>query len=131
MWHLCMRSLWIMSQLFIHNLWIMCQLCIHSLWIMCQLCVHSLWIIWQLRSNPKKNMVNGEWNSMPELTITSPYVHSGVDSNTFTMGNPMPESTCTHCQCRLYPPVRDFEFGLCLFTACGWRQTCIHSLWIM
>jgi hypothetical protein len=30
---------------------------------------------------------------MPELTITSPYVHSIVDSNTFSMGNPMPEST--------------------------------------
>jgi hypothetical protein len=30
---------------------------------------------------------------MSELTITSPYVPSRVDSNTFTMGNPMPEST--------------------------------------
>ncbi len=34
---------------------------------------------------------------MPKLTITSPYVHSRVDSNTFTMGNPMPESTLTLC----------------------------------
>jgi hypothetical protein len=33
---------------------------------------------------------------MPELTITSPYVHSRVDSNTFTMGNPMPESTLNY-----------------------------------
>jgi hypothetical protein len=32
---------------------------------------------------------------MPELTITSPYVHSRVGSNTFFMGNPMPESTST------------------------------------
>jgi hypothetical protein len=39
-----------------------------------------------LRPNPKKNM---------ELTITSPYAYSRVDSNTFTMGNPMPESTLT------------------------------------
>jgi hypothetical protein len=31
---------------------------------------------------------NGVWEPMPELTITSPYVHSIVDSNTFTMGNP-------------------------------------------
>jgi hypothetical protein len=31
---------------------------------------------------------------------------------TFIMGNPMPESTLTLCQSRLYPPVRDFEFGL-------------------
>jgi hypothetical protein len=30
---------------------------------------------------------------MPELTIISPYVHSIVDSNTFTMCRPMPEST--------------------------------------
>ncbi len=35
-----------------------------------------------------------------------------VDSNTFTMGSPMPESTFTLCQSRLYPPVRDFGFGL-------------------
>ncbi len=26
------------------------------------------------------------------------YVHSRVDSNSFTMGNPMPESTLTLCQ---------------------------------
>ncbi len=30
-----------------------------------------------------------------KLTIPSPYVHSRVDSNTFTKGNPMPESTLT------------------------------------
>ncbi len=41
------------------------------------------------------------------------YVHSRVDSNTFTKGNPMPELTLTLCQSRLYPPVRDFGFGLC------------------
>ncbi len=35
------------------------------------------------------------WDPMPELTITSPYVHSRVDSNTFTMGNPMPELIIT------------------------------------
>jgi hypothetical protein len=49
---------------------------------------------------------------MPELTITSSNVRSIVDSNTFIMGNPMPESTLTLCQSRLYPPVRDFGFGL-------------------
>jgi len=32
---------------------------------------------------------------MPELTISSPYVHSRIDSNTFTMDNPMSESTVT------------------------------------
>jgi hypothetical protein len=29
------------------------------------------------------------------------------------MGNPIPESTLTLCQSRLYPPIRDFGFGLC------------------
>jgi hypothetical protein len=33
------------------------------------------------------------WDPMPELIINSPYVHSRIDSNTLTMGNPMPEST--------------------------------------
>ncbi len=49
---------------------------------------------------------------LPLLTITSPYVDARVDSNTFIMGNPMPESTLTLRQSRLYPPVRDLEFGL-------------------
>jgi hypothetical protein len=43
---------------------------------------------------------------MSELTTTSPYVHSRVDSNTLTMGNPMPELTVQ------YSPCRDFVFGL-------------------
>ncbi len=47
---------------------------------------------------------HGAWNPMPELTKTSPYVHSRVDSNTFTMGNPIPESTLTLCQSRLFIP---------------------------
>ncbi len=57
---------------------------------------------------------HGVWDPMPDLTITSPYVHSRVDSNTFTMGNPMPveKSTSILCQSRLYPPVRDLGFGL-------------------
>ncbi len=29
---------------------------------------------------------HGVWDLMPELTVTSPYVHSRVDSNTFKMG---------------------------------------------
>jgi hypothetical protein len=66
-----------------------------------------------MRKNPKKNMVYG--NPMPELIITSPYVHSRVDSNTFCY--PLSESTVTICKRRLYPPARDFRFGglsLCL-----------------
>ncbi len=47
----------------------------------------------------KSKEKHGVWDLMAELTITSPYVDSGVDSNTFTMGNPMPEST-------LYPNQR-------------------------
>jgi hypothetical protein len=47
---------------------------------------------------------HGVWDPMPELTITSPYVHSRVDSNTFTMGNPMPESTLTLRQSWLFIP---------------------------
>ncbi len=39
-----------------------------------------------------------------ELIVTSPY----FDSSTFTMGNPMPEST-------LSPSQRLSEFGLCIF----------------
>ncbi len=64
-----------------------------------------------LRPNPKKNKVHGTlcWSWLqPRL-----YVHSRIDSNTFTMGNPMPaESTVTLCQSRLYTQVRDFWFGL-------------------
>ncbi len=39
-----------------------------------------------------------EWDPIPELTITSPHVQSSVDSNTFTMGNPMPESILSPSQ---------------------------------
>jgi len=38
---------------------------------------------------------HGVWGLMPELTKPSSYVDSRVDSSTFTMGNPMPESTLT------------------------------------
>ncbi len=58
---------------------------------------------------------HGVLDPMPEFTIASPYIHSRVNSNTFTMGNPdnpMPESTLTLCQGRLYPPVREFGFAL-------------------
>jgi hypothetical protein len=33
---------------------------------------------------------HGVWDPMPDLTLTSPYDDSVVDSDTFTMGNPMP-----------------------------------------
>jgi hypothetical protein len=53
------------------------------------------------RPNIKKNKVYGRWS-----TIASPYVHCRVDSTTFTMGNPMPESTLSLCQSRPYPYAR-------------------------
>jgi hypothetical protein len=46
------------------------------------------------------------------VDYTSTYVDARVDSNTFTMGNLIPESTLTLCQSRLYPPARDLGFGL-------------------
>ncbi len=49
---------------------------------------------------------HGVWDPLPELTITSPFVDSRADSNTYTMGKPMPESTLTPCQSRLCPQVR-------------------------
>jgi hypothetical protein len=57
------------------------------------------------------------WDPMTELTLTSPYAHSSPESTPthlpWALGNPRPESTLTLCQSRLYPPVRDFGFGLC------------------
>ncbi len=58
----------------------------------------------------KENL--GVRDPVPALTITSPYADSRVGSNTFTMGNPMPESTLILSQSWLYPPVRDKEFSL-------------------
>ncbi len=45
---------------------------------------------------------------MPELTITSPYVHSSPESTPAHL----PWACNSICQSRLYPPVRDFGFGL-------------------
>ncbi len=66
----------------------------------------------QSASEAESKEKHGVWDPMPEMTITSPYVQSRVDSKTFTIGNPMPKSTLTLCQSRLYPPVRDFRFSL-------------------
>jgi hypothetical protein len=52
------------------------------------------------------------WDPEPELTITSPYVDSRVDSNTCAMGISMPQSTLTLYQRLFYLPVRDLGFGL-------------------
>ncbi len=71
---------------------------------------------------------------MPELNIASPHVHSRVDSNTFAVGNPMPESTLTLSLSRLYPLVRDFGFGLWTHThraktmliCCRWNRFLLY-----
>ncbi len=57
------------------------------------------------RTNTKKNMVYGTLYYARELTITSPYVHSGVD---IYHNNP----TLTLGQSRFHPQVRDFGFIL-------------------
>jgi hypothetical protein len=48
-------------------------------------------------------------------------VNSRVDSITFTMDNPLPESTLTLRQSRLYPPVKDFRFDLWVVVRGGGR----------
>jgi hypothetical protein len=60
--------------------------------------------IYDQSSEAESKEKHGVCDPMPKLIITSPYVDSRDDSNTFPMGNPMPS--------RLYPPERDFEFGL-------------------
>ncbi len=54
---------------------------------------------------------HGFWVPMPELAITSPYVHSRVYSSTFIMRNPMPESTLTLYQGWLYSLVKDLDLA--------------------
>ncbi len=49
------------------------------------------------------------WCMGPYLSL---FICITPESNTFTISNSLPESTLTLCQSRLYPPVRDFDFGL-------------------
>ncbi len=60
----------------------------------------QVWVRYQ-RPNPKENHGCMGPCAGVDYNLTSPYVHSRVDSNSFTMGNPMPESTLTLCQSRL------------------------------
>ncbi len=46
----------------------------------------------ECRPEAESKEKHGAWDPMPELTITSPYV------DTFTIGNPMPESTLSPSQ---------------------------------
>ncbi len=61
----------------------------------CALCVCVHW------ANPKKTWCLGPCAGVDYYL---PFVHVRVDSNTFTMGNTMPESTLTLCRSRLYSP---------------------------
>jgi hypothetical protein len=47
------------------------------------------------------------------MTMTSPYVHSRVDSSTFTMGNPMPESSLKVNKIENF---FDSDFGICVIS---------------
>ncbi len=87
-------------------------------------CFHPPSFFMFQRPNPKKKY--GVWDPMPELTITPPHVNSRVDSNTFTMGNPMPESTLTLCQSRLWiwPQVES------VLKASDWR-ICRSKKWLI
>ncbi len=73
----------------------------------------------------------GVWDPMTELTLNSPNVHSRVDSNTFTMDNPMPESTLKLCQSRLYPQFGTLDFvsvfRVLLSPPSAWRVTAWRS----
>jgi hypothetical protein len=67
-------------------------------------CVMSKTVLGQWAESKENHSV---WDPyMPELTITSPYFHCKADYNTFSMGNPMPESTLALCQSQIYPPAR-------------------------
>jgi hypothetical protein len=68
---------------------------------------------------------------MPELTITSPYVHTKVDSNTFTMGlgNPMPDSTQPYAKVDLNPmPESTLSFSQGLYLASDFETSLPHPL---
>ncbi len=67
------------------------------------------------RPNPKKTWYMGPYAVVDY--IISPFVDAKVNSNTFIMGNPMPESTLTLCQIRLYLPVRDYPDELAIIVA--------------
>jgi hypothetical protein len=62
-------------------------------------------------SEGSKGRILGKTWGMPELTKTSPYVHSRVDSNTFTMGNPMPESNVPYGRVDFIPQSGTLELA--------------------
>ncbi len=73
----------------------------------------------------KRATSNSIWDPVPELTITSPYVHSRVNSYTCT-------PWATLCQSRLFSPVRDFGFALCLMiTSCIYTVLCFGQWYII
>jgi hypothetical protein len=92
----------------------------------------SLWKIVVLNFHEYRGRIqrkHGLWDPMPQLTITSLYVHSRVDSHTFTMGNPMPESTLTLCQSRRYSPSQGlWIWHLNSRSETIWKKNLVHLL---
>ncbi len=80
-----------------------------NIWVLCRWESCKMQCTWKTATepNPKKNMVYvgpyaGVDNNLPLCPLLSRLQHI----------YPMPESTLTLCQSRLYPPVRVFGFGL-------------------
>jgi hypothetical protein len=65
----------------------------NKLWRSSSIFNMPLWKGYEAGPEAESKEKRGVWDPMLELTIISPYVHSRVDSNTFTMGNPLPELT--------------------------------------
>jgi hypothetical protein len=62
-----------------------------------------LGVSFMVRTEAESKDKHNVWDTMPELTITSPYVDSRVDSHTCIMGNPKPESTSTFARVDFIP----------------------------
>jgi hypothetical protein len=76
------------------------------------------------RPNPKINMVDGTMGVDYNFNLIS------TPESTPTHGNPMPESTLALYQFQLYPPVRDFGFGLWMVpTGIQYRAGILKNLW--
>jgi hypothetical protein len=60
-----------------------------------------------MRTEAESKQKHGVWDRpdpMRELTVTSPYVHYRLDNKTFTIGNPVSESTLSPSQgLRIWP----------------------------
>ncbi len=74
----------------------------------CQLFLWSLFILPGAKKHFYPSFCRALYSTI-RMRVSRP---AKVDYNKFTMGNPIPESTLTLCQSRLYSTVRDLGFGL-------------------